>query len=159
MSDHYDLSPHHAPSAGLVPCSGAERLAGVVAHGSMLLAMPLIWPVAVFCVSFLMGAGGRYARSAALQALFFQLLVTIVGGGMLSLSLGFFGLAWITGAVPLLGLILGPLTALLSWPAALLFAVIGGLFFLWGIWIEAVATWKSFNGDPYRMPIVGGLGG
>jgi uncharacterized membrane protein len=125
----------------------------------MLLAMPLIWPVGVFCVSLLMGAGGRYTRAAALQALLFQLLVTIVGGGLVSVAAAFFGLAWITGAVPLLGLILGPLTALLSWPAALLFLGIGGVVFLWGLWIEAVATWKAFNGDPYRVPLVGGLGG
>jgi len=68
-------------------------------------------------------------------------------------------LAWITGAVPLLGLILGPLTALLSWPAALVFLVIGAGIFLWGVVIEAIATWKAFSGEPYRMPIVGGLGG
>lgn len=155
---HYELSPHHAPAAGLVPVSGAERLAGVVAHGSMLLFMPLIWPVGVFVLSFVMGAGGRYARSAALQALLFQLLITIVGGGLLSVAAAFFSVAWITGAVPLLGLLLGPITALLSWPAALVFLLLGGAFFLWGIWIEAVATWKAFNGDPYRMPLVGGFG-
>ena len=143
---NYDMSNYD--SAGVVPHSGAERLAGVVSHGSMLLMMPMIWPIGVFLISPLLGPGGRYARSTAVQALLFQLVITTIGGGLLTIAGIFFGAAFLTGAIPLLGLILGPVVALLSWPAALVFGVLGVVVAVWGLWIELVATWKAFNGEP-----------
>lgn len=153
----YDLSPYE--TAGLSgPGSDADRLAGVVSHGSMLLAMPLVVPVVVFLASP-MFTNGRYVRGTALQALLFQLIVTLVGGLSLSVAGVFFSAAFITGAIPLLGLILGPITALLGWPVAAALGLLGFVVLVWGIWIELVATWKAFKGEPYRMPIVGALGG
>jgi uncharacterized membrane protein len=67
-------------------------------------------------------------------------------------------LPFLTAVVPILGIVLAPIAALISWPVAVLFGIIGGLVLLWGLWIELVATWKAFNGAPYRMPVVGGFG-
>jgi uncharacterized membrane protein len=142
----------------MAPVTGLERLAGVISHGSMLLAMPLFVPVAVLVVSLLVQGRSSFVRHTAIQALLFQLLITLVGGLLLGIAGVAWGLPFITAVVPVLGLILGPLAALISWPVALVFAVLGGLVVLWGLWIELVATWKAFNGEPYRMPIVGGFG-
>ena len=135
-----------------------ERLAGVISHGSMLLAMPLFVPIAVLILFPLIGGSSRFVRHTAIQAFMFQILVTVLGGLLLGLAGAAFGLPFITAVVPVLGLVLGPLAALISWPVALVFGLIGGLVLLWGLWIELVATWKAFNGEPYRMPIVGGFG-
>lgn len=153
----YDLSPYETGALG-GPGSDADRLAGVVSHGSMLLALPLVVPVIVFLASP-MFTNGRYVRGTALQALLFQLIVTLVAGLALSVAGMFFSAAFLTGAIPLLGLLLGPITALIGWPVAAALGLLGLAVMLWGVWIELVATWKAFKGEPYRMPLVGGLGG
>lgn len=142
----------------LAPASGPERLAGVISHGSMLLAMPLFIPVVVLLIFPLIQPGSRFVRHTAIQALLFQLVITVVAGLLLGIAGVAWGLPFITAVVPILGVVLGPLAALISWPVALVFAVLGGLVLLWGLWIELVATWKAFNGEPYRMPLVGGFG-
>jgi uncharacterized membrane protein len=143
----------------LAPASGAERLAGVISHGSMLIGLPLFVPVIVLVIFPLIRPGSRFVRHTAIQALLFQLLITVVGGLLLGIASAAFSLPIISAVVPVLGLILAPLAAIVSWPVALIFGLIGGLVLLWGLWIEVVATWKAFNGEPYRMPVVGGFGG
>jgi uncharacterized membrane protein len=142
----------------LAPASGPERLAGVISHGSMLIGMPLFVPVIVLLIFPLIQPGSRFVRHTAIQALLFQLLITVVGGLLLGIASAAFSLPIISAVVPVLGLILAPIAAIVSWPVALVFGIIGGLVLLWGLWIELVATWKAFNGEPYRMPVVGGFG-
>lgn len=145
-------------SRWMAPVSGPERLAGVISHGSMLLAMPLFVPVLVLLLFPLVGRSSAFVRHTAIQALLFQLLIMLVSGLLLGISGAFWGLPFITAVVPILGVVLGPIAALISWPVALGFMVVGGLVLLWGLWIELVATVKAFNGTPYRMPVVGGFG-
>lgn len=153
----YDLSTYE--TAGLSgPGSDADRLAGVISHGSMLLAMPLVVPVIVFLISP-MFSNARYVRGTALQALLFQLVITVVGGLLLGIAGAFFSGAFVMGAIPLLGLILGPIAALIGWPVATVLGLAGLVVAVWGLWIELVATWKAFQGQAYRMPLVGGVGG
>ena len=153
----YELGPYEtAHLSG--PGSGADRLAGVVSHGSMLIGLPLVVPVCVFLASPLFD-NGRYVRGTALQALVFQLIITFVAGLLLGVAGAFFSAAFLAGAIPILGLIFAPIAAVLGWPVALAFGVLGAAVAVWGIWIELVATWKAFNGEGYRLPIVGGLGG
>lgn len=153
----YELGPYE--TAGLSgPGSDADRLAGVVSHGSMLLAMPLVVPVIVFLAAP-MFSNSTYVRATALQALFFQLLVTLVAGLLLGVAGAFFSAAFLAGAIPLLGLLFGPIAAVLGWPVAAALGLAGLVVAVWGAWVELVATWKAFKGQPYRMPIVGGLGG
>jgi uncharacterized membrane protein len=142
----------------LAPASGPERLAGVISHGSMLLAMPLFVPILVLLIFPLIQPGSRFVRHTAIQALLFQLVIGVVCGVLFGIGGLAFGFSAFMLAIPVLGLILGPLSALISWPVGVIFLVLGGLFALWGLWIELVATWKAFNGEPYRMPIVGGFG-
>jgi uncharacterized membrane protein len=142
----------------MAPVSGPERLAGVISHGSMLLGMPLFVPVVVLIVFPLIQRGSPFVRHTAVQALLFQLLITVVGGLLLGIASAAVSLPFIAAVVPVLGLLLAPISALVSWPMAVLFGIVGGLVVLWGLWIELVATWKAFNGEPYRMPIVGGFG-
>ena len=142
----------------MAPASGSERLAGVISHGSMLLAMPLFIPLVVLLVYPLLGGSSRFVRHTAIQALLFQLLIAVVGGLLLGIAGLFWGVPFLTAAIPPLAVLLGPLLALLSWPVALLFLLAGGAVVVWGLWIELVATYKAFRGVPYRMPIVGGFG-
>lgn len=142
----------------MAPASGPERLAGVISHGSMLLGLPLFVPVAVLILYPLVGGRSAFVRHTAVQALLFQLLVTVLSGLLLGIAGAAFGLPFITAVVPILGVLLAPVAALIGWPVALAFAILGGLTLIWGLWVELVATWKAFNGEPYRMPIVGGFG-
>lgn len=152
----YDLSTYD--TAGLSgPGSDADRLAAVVSHGSMLFAMPLVVPVIVFLLAP-MFSNARYVRGTALQALLFQLVITLLGGLLLGVAGVFFSAAWVMSAIPLLGLIFGPLTALIGWPVAAVLGLAGLVVAIWGLCIEVVAVWKAFKGEPYRMPIVGGFG-
>lgn len=142
----------------MAPATGPERLAGVISHGSMLLGMPLFVPVLVLVLFPLIQRSTPFVRHTAIQALLFQLLIMLVSGLLLGIAGAAWGLPFVTAVVPILGVLLGPIAALISWPVALIFMIIGGLVLLWGLWIEIVATWKAFNGQPYRMPIVGGFG-
>lgn len=153
----YDLGPYE--TAGLTgPGSGADRLAGVVAHGSMLLGLPLVVPVIVFLASPLL-TNARYVRGTALQALVFQLVITLVAGLLIGVASAAFSAAFLAGAIPLLGLLLAPIAAVIGWPVAAAMGLAGLAVLVWGLWIELVATWKAFQGEPYRLPLVGGLGG
>ena len=154
---HYP-SPSETQSL-MTPTSGTERLAGVISHGSMLLAMPLFIPLVVLIVYPLVAGPSRFVRHTAVQALLFQLLIALVGGGLLGIAGLFWGVPFLTAAIPPLAVILGPLLALLSWPVALVFLLAGCAVVLWGLWIEVLATYKAFKGERYRMPIVGGFGG
>ncbi len=153
----YDLSTTYETAGLSGPGSDADRLAGVVSHGSMLFAMPLVVPVIVLLLAP-MFSNARYVRGTAIQALLFQLVITLGGGLLLGIAGVFFSAAWIVGAIPLLGLLFGPLTALIGWPVAAVLGLAGLVVAVWGLWIELVATWKAFKGEPYRMPIVGGFG-
>lgn len=138
--------------------SGAERLAGVISHGAMLFAFPLFVPILVLLLYPLVGGRSRFVRHTAIQALLFQLFLTVVGGGLLGIAGAALSLPVIAAVVPVLGLLLAPIAALIGWPLGVALGAIGVLVLLWGIWIEIVATWKAFNGESYRMPIVGGFG-
>lgn len=142
----------------MAPVSGPERLAGVISHGSMLLGLPLFVPVVVLLLFPLIGYNSRFVRHTAIQALLFQLFIMLVAGLLLGIASAAGSLPFLTAVVPILGIVLAPIAALISWPVAILFGIIGGLVLLWGLWIELVATWKAFNGAPYRMPVVGGFG-
>lgn len=142
-----DLS-HYKTADMPVPASTPERLAGVISHGSMLLAMPIVIPLVVLVIHpFLIGPS-RFARHTAIQALLFQLLVTVVSGTLLAIT------SFMFLALPSVF----PPFALFSWPLAAVFGLLGGLVLLWGGFIEVVATYKAFAGEPYRMPIVGSIG-
>jgi uncharacterized membrane protein len=157
MSNH-PIHAYDSPLLAQAPTSGLERLAGVISHGSMLAGFPLFVPIVVLLVFPLLGGNSRFVRHTAVQALLFQLMVTVVGGILLGIAGTFFAAPFLTAVFPPLLVIFGPIVAVLTWPIALIFALLGGAFVVWGVWIELVATWKAFKGEQYRMPIVGGFG-
>lgn len=130
------------------PSSGAERLAAVASHASLLLGIPLVGPLAVLLVFPMLQPASAYVRNQALQAFMFHLLLTIVGGVLGAGASALFGFTFL----------FPPFTwifALLNWPLALALVLVAGGLFIWGVAIALVASLKAFLGEPYTLPIVG----
>jgi uncharacterized membrane protein len=134
---HYDLSTYETAIGA--PASGLERLAAAASHGAPFLAMPILLPFLVWLL-LPMVQPSPYVRHQAMQAMLFHLFVTIVGA-----AVG--GAATALWMIPILG-----------WPPALVLTLVAGVFGIWAVVIMIIATWKAFQGEPYRMPVVGGFG-
>lgn len=121
----------------LVPASGTERLAAAAAHGALALASPFLLPVVIFFLYPIAFGPSAYVRHQSLQAalfhLFFMFLTTMFG----------------TATVFFLHILI------IGWPFALVTGLLGGAFGVWGVIVMVIATWRSFQGLPYRMPVVG----
>lgn len=137
MSNH----PIHSYDSGLMtPANGMERIGAVLSHGSLLLMLPFFVPLAVLLIFPLIQPGSAYVRHQAIQATLFHLFALIAGGAL-------WGATWALWALILIG-----------WPFAIVMTIVSSLFTIWTLWIALVATWKAFQGVPYRLPVVGGFG-
>jgi len=135
-----DFHLHSYDSDFMVPASGLERLAAASCHGAMLLMMPFMLPLAVFILYPLLGGSSPYVRHQAVQAMLFHLFFL-------------FGTSVLGGVTAFLFHIV-----LIGWPFAAVTGLAAAVFFLWGCVVMFIATVRAFQGRPYRMPIVGGLG-
>jgi uncharacterized Tic20 family protein len=113
-----------------------DRLLAVLAHLSSFL-FPVVLPLILWIVEK-DKKGKEWAAGQAKQALVYQLAVmvvtTILGGIAVVFVLGTFGLG-----------------ALLVLPIAAVY------FLVVGVALPVYAAVKSYNGDDYKYPVVGGL--
>ena len=139
-----------------LPASGLERAAAAFSHGALLLGMPFVLPLAIL-VLFPLMQPSDYVKQQSLQALVFHLLVTLIAGGLFALAL-VFGLFGVLEAV-FMASPDGQLSAMpANWWLALLSGVASVVVLLWGGVMALVATVMALRGQPYNLPLVGGLG-
>lgn len=134
MSNHPYLSSSQHP----VPATGGERLAAVLAHSAIFWG-PVLVPLVIWLLAPSGALGPSYVKHQAMQALLWHVFSWVIGGVL-------WGAVGVFFAIVLIG-----------WPFALLFAIIASVFSLWVLVIAFIATWKSFQGVPYQLPVVGKL--
>jgi uncharacterized Tic20 family protein len=127
-------------SSCLAPISGAERAASAVAHASIVLGFPFLGPIGVLLLYPLIVGPSAYVRQQAMQALLFHLFVSLVTGVL-------FAVAWFCFHILIL----------IGWPIALVAGLAGLGLLIWGWVVELIATVKAFQGQPYALPVVGGV--
>lgn len=137
----------------LAPMTGAERVAAAFAHAGAFLFMPFVLPLGIW-VYFTVLQPSSYVRHQAVQAMLFHLIVTVAGSVFATVLLvAFFGSFIAT-------ILAESITRWLymAWPVTLGIGVLAGLFTVWSTIVMVVAVVKAAQGQPYRMPIVGGFG-
>ena len=130
------------------PATGLERAAGALSHGSLLLGIPVLVPLAIWALYPALVDRSEYVRQQALQSLVFHLITATIAGALIGLSI-VLGLFAIVGAA----LSEGPIPS--TWVGALVAALAGMLVLLWASVLELVATVQALRGRPYSLPIVG----
>ncbi len=137
----------------LAPTNGSERVAAAFAHAGAFLFMPFVLPLAIW-VYFTAIQPSNYVRYQAVQAMLFHLILTVAGSVFGTvLVVAFFG-SFIAS------ILAESITRWLymAWPVTIGIGVVAGLFTIWSTIVMVVAVVKAAQGQPYRMPIVGGLG-
>lgn len=138
---------------GLAPATGSERAAAAFAHAGAFLLLPFLLPLGIW-LYFSAVQPSAYVRHQAVQAMLFHLIVTVASS--------IFGMVLL---VALFGSFVATIFAesltrwlYMAWPVTLGIGVIAGLFTVWSTIVMVVAVVKAAQGQPYRMPIVGGFG-
>lgn len=134
--------------AALEPSTGLDRLLAASGHAGGLAVVGMGWlPALIWLLAPAVSAQPAYLRHQALQALLFHLVTLVVVSVLGSLAWGFaYGSLLI-------------ITAPVFLPLALLLGLGSGLFYLWSVVVMLIATVQSVQGRPYRMPLVGRIGG
>ena len=145
---HYDSSAAY----GLAPVDGNERAAAALAHAGFFLGGPFVVPLAVWLLYPLVGQSA-YVRHQAVQAMLFHLVTMVIGTIFIVIvGLAFFGSIFAS-------MMAASVTQWLhmAWPVTIALGIAGGAFSLWSVVIMVVAVYKVATGQPYRMPLTGGL--
>lgn len=138
---------------GLAAVTGAERTAAAFAHAGAFLFMPFVLPLGIWAY-FSVVQPSAYVRHQAVQAMLFHLLFTVATSLFGTLLVIMFFSSVIASVVA------ESITRwlYLAWPVTLGVGAIAGLFTLWATIVMVVAVVKASQGQPYRMPLVGGFG-
>lgn len=130
------------------PANGFERAAGAISHGSLLLGLPVLVPLAIYLLYPVVLDRSEYVKQQALQSLVFHVIASAIAGALVVVAI-MFGLFAIVGAA----LNEGPLPSTWIWAFVALLAAM--LVILWASILELVATVQALRGRPYSLPIVG----
>jgi uncharacterized Tic20 family protein len=140
------------------PLTTLEKVLAGCAHGSIILGIPFLIPFATLLFASFVSPS-PYVKNQSLQAIAFHFLSSVIFGALLVVAgtLGLFGFfkALLTAASA--GLETFDPTALTLPGAGLALFFVALLFACWASIIGLVAAVRSFQGRPYRYPLIGGL--
>lgn len=149
---------YETSTALTTPTTGFDKVLAGAAHGSMLLGIPFLLPIATLVWATAVQPSS-YVKNQSLQALVFHAVTTFVGGALFVAAglFGFFPLflaIWAavqTGADPNAAIESIPV----NWAMMGLFIFLGAAFLVWSSLLALIATVRAFQGRPFRYPLIG----